>query len=92
MSERDVGTAGSWNPGMLRERGMKVRGTIGAGRPQITGVPRVHRHLKRAHGRGTGNTIPLGQTSGMLPLPHSGIRPSAPRAVIHGSTVTDGAK
>ena len=38
---------------------MKERGTTGAGRPQITGVLRVHRHLKRTHGRGTGNIILL---------------------------------
>ena len=63
---------------------MKERGTIGAGRPQITGVPRVHRHLKRTHGRGTGNIILLGRTSG--------IRPLTPRAVIHGSMVTDRVK
>ena len=31
---------------------MKERGTTGAGEPQITGVPRVHRDLKRTHGRG----------------------------------------
>ena len=47
---------------------------------RIGGVPRVHRTL-RLDGRGTGNVI--GQTSG--------IRPSTPRAVIHGSMVTDGA-
>ena len=42
---------------------MKERGTTGAGRPQITGVPRVHRHLKRTHGRGTtGNDNHLGRT------------------------------
>ena len=50
---------------------MKERGTTGAGRPQITGVPRVHRHL-------------LGRTSEIHPL--------TPRAVIHGSVVTNGAK
>ena len=39
---------------------MKERGTTGAGEPQITGVPRVHRHLKYSHGRGTtGNAILL---------------------------------
>ena len=37
---------------------MKERGTTGAGEPQITGVPRVRRHLKRTHRRGTtGNDI-----------------------------------
>ena len=47
---------------------MKERGTTGAGRPQITGVPRLHRHLKRTYGRGTGNVVPLGQTSGIRPV------------------------
>ena len=38
---------------------MKERGTTGAGEPQITGVPRVHRHTMRTHGRGTtGNATP----------------------------------
>ena len=38
---------------------MKERGTTGAGEPQITGVLRVHRHLKHTHGRGTsGNANP----------------------------------
>ena len=46
---------------------MKERGTTGAGRPQITGVPRVHRHLKHAHGRGTENTILFCRTSGTHP-------------------------
>ena len=67
---------------------MKERGTTGAGKPQITGVPRVHHgHLKRvhrAHGRGTGDGILLGRTSG--------IRPSIPPAMVHGSMVTDDAK
>ena len=63
---------------------MKESGTIGAGRPQIIGVPRVHvhGHLKRVHsthGRGTGNDILLGRTSGIRPL----ISP----AMIHGSMV-----
>ena len=45
---------------------MKERGTTGAGRHQITGVPRVRRHLKRAHGRGTtGNASLLGRSSGI---------------------------
>ena len=63
----------------------------GAGRPQITGVPRVHRHLKLAHsthGRGTtgtGNDIHFGRTR----VRHSGIRPLTPRTIIHGSMVTD---
>ena len=61
---------------------MKERGTTGAGRPQITGL-QVHRHLERTHGRGTtGNIFLIGRTSG--------IRPLRPRAVIHGSMVTDG--
>ena len=45
---------------------MKERGTTGAGKPQITGVPRVHRRFKlvrSTHGRGTtGNDILLGRT------------------------------
>ena len=71
---------------------MKERGVTGAGETQITGVPRVHRHLKlvhSTHGRGTtGNDILLGRTR----VRHSGIRPLTPRAMIHGSLVTDGAK
>ena len=71
---------------------MKERGTTGAGEPQITGVPRVHRPLKlvhSAHGRGTaGNDILLGRAR----VRHSGIRPLTLRAMIHGSMVTDGAK
>ena len=63
---------------------MQESGTTGAGRPQVTGVPRVNRHFKRTHGRGTGNISLLGRTSG--------IRPLTPRAVIHDSMVTDGAK
>ena len=64
---------------------MKERGTTGAGEPQITGVHRVHRHLKYTHGRGTtGNAILLGRTSG--------IRPVTPCAMIDGNMVTDGAK
>ena len=63
---------------------MKESGTTSAGRPQITGGPRVNRHFKRTHGRGTGNISLLGRTNGILPL--------TPRAVIHGSMVTDGAK
>ena len=59
---------------------MKECGTTGAARPQITGVPRIHRHLERTHGSGTtGNLILLGRTSG--------IRPLTPRAVIHGSMI-----
>ena len=66
---------------------MKERGTTGAGRPQISGVPRVHvhGHLKRVHsthGRSTGNDILLGRTSGIRPL----ISPTK----IHGSMVMDG--
>ena len=58
---------------------MKERGTTGAGKPEISGVPRVHRHLKRTHGRGTtGNDILRGRTSGIRPLTHSGIRPLTP--------------
>ena len=64
---------------------MKERGTAVAGEPQITGVPRVHRHLMKTHGRGTtGNAILLGRTSGS--------RLVTPRAMIHGSMVTDGPK
>ena len=48
---------------------MKERGTTGAGKPEISGVPRVHGHLKRTHGRGTtGNDILRGRTSGIRPL------------------------
>ena len=48
---------------------MKDRGTTGAGEPQITGVPRVHRHLKRTHGRcTTGNAILLCQTQWNSPI------------------------
>ena len=55
---------------------MKERGTTGAGEPQITGVLRVHGHVKRAPGRGTtGNDILLGRTSGIRPLTHGGICP-----------------
>ena len=55
---------------------MKERGTTAAGKPEITRVPRVHRHPKRAHGRGTtGNDILRGRISGIRPLTHSGIRP-----------------
>ena len=60
-SERVVGTAWSGNPWRLRG-GMTGRGMTSAGRPQITGVPRVHRFLK-LDGRGTtGDDIRLGQT------------------------------
>ena len=68
---------------MLKEGGMKERGMTGAGRPQITGVPRVHRRLQRIHGRGTGNIIPCGQTSGI---------PLTPRTMIHGSVVMNGTR
>ena len=37
-------------------------------RRDCTGVPRVHRHIKGTHGRGTGNIILLGQTSGIRPV------------------------
>ena len=54
---------------------MTERGTTGAGRTPITGVPRVHRHLKRTHGRGAiGNDVLLGRTR----VRHSGIRPLTP--------------
>ena len=70
---------------------MKQRGTTGAGEPQITGVPRVHRPpelVHSTHGRGTaGNDIPLGRAR----VRHSGTRPLTLRAMIHGSMVTDGA-
>ena len=67
---------------------MTERGRTGAGEPQITGVPRVHRHLK-LDGRGTtGDAIRLGQTR----LGYNGIRPLTPPAMIHGSTVANGAK
>ena len=67
---------------------MTERGTTGAGRPQITGVPRVHRFLK-LDGRGTtGDDIRLGQTR----VGYKGLRPLTPPAVIHGSMLANGAK
>ena len=51
---------------------MKEHGTTGAGRPQITGAPRLHRHLECTHT--TGNIVLFGRTSGTRPL--------TPRAVI----------
>ena len=100
MTER--GTTGTGRPQIggvprvhrfrkLDGRGTTERGTTGAGKPGIAGVPRVRPTL-RLDGRGTGNIIPLGQTSGIRSLTHSGLRPSTPRALIHGSMVTDGAK
>ena len=67
--------------------GMAERGTTGAGRPQITGVPRVHRTLE-LDGCGARNDFLLGRTRDR----RSGARPSTLRAMIHGSMVTDGAK
>ena len=65
---------------------MTERGKTGAGRPPITGVPRVHRFLK-PDGRGTtGDDIRNGQTR----AGYEGIRPTPP-AVIHGSVVANGA-
>ena len=59
-------------------------------RTQITGVPRVHRHLhlvRSSQGRGpTGNDVLLGRTS----VRHSGIRPLTLRVMIHRSMVKDG--
>ena len=66
---------------------MKESGMTGAGETHITGVLRVHVHgplklVQRTHGRGTGNDILLGRTSGT--------RPSISPAMIHGSMVTEG--
>ena len=53
---RGVGIRGGWRVGVTE------RGTTGAGRPQIAGVPRVHR-FRELDGRGTtGDNIRHGQT------------------------------
>ena len=65
---------------------MTERGTTFAGRPQTSGLPRVHRFFE-PDGRGTiGDDIRLGQTW----VGYQGIRPTPP-AVIHGSVVANGA-
>ena len=62
---------------------MKESGKTGAGEPQISGVPRVHR-THELDGCGTmGSNIRLG---------HNGVRPLTSPATIHGSMVMDGAK
>ena len=59
-----------------------------AGRPQSTGVPRVHRFLK-LDGRGTtGDDIRPGQTRGA----YNGFRPLTPPVVTHGCMVGNGPK
>ena len=79
---KDDGTAWSWNPRLLIG-GMTERGTTGAGEPQITGVPRVHRTLG-LHGCGTmEENIRFG---------YNGICPLTSLATIHGSPVMNGAK
>ena len=84
---KDDGTAWSWNPWLLRGR-MTERGTTGAGRPQITGVPRVHRSLE-LDGRGmAGSDIRLGQTR----VGFNGIRTLTPQAMFYGSTAANGPK
>ena len=67
---------------------MTERGTTGAERPQINGVPRVHQFLKLDGRSTTGDNIHLGQTR----VGYKGIRPLTPPAVIHGSMVANGAK
>ena len=78
---KDDGTAWIWNPWLLWG-GMTECGTTRAGRPQITGVPRVHRTLE-LDGRGTMGDNRLG-CNGICPLPSL--------ATIHGSPMTNGAK
>ena len=79
---KDDGTAWSWNPRLLIG-GMTERGTTGAGEPQITRVPRVHRTLE-LHGCGTMvDNIRLG-CNGLCPL--------TSLATIHDSPVMNGAK
>ena len=62
---------------------MTERGTTGAGRPQITGVPRVHRILE-LDGCGT--------MRGNIRFGYHGICPLTSPATIHGSPVMNGAK
>ena len=79
---KDDGTAWSWNPRLLRCV-VTERGTTGAGEPQITRVPRVHRTLE-LHGCGTReDNIRLGC---------NGICPLTSLATIHGSPVMNRAK
>ena len=66
---------------------MTERGTTGAGRPQITGVPRVHQFLKLDGRSTTGKTFTL-----VKPGLATRVRPLTPPAVIHGSMVANGAK
>ena len=67
---------------------MTERGTTGAGRPQIAGVPRVHR-FRELDGRGTtGDDIRHGQTR----VGYNRIRQLKPPAMIHGSMVANGTK
>ena len=84
MSERDAGTAWSCNPWRLRG-GVTERGTTGAGRPQITGVPGVHRFLKLGT---TLDDLRFGQTG----FGDKGIRSLTPPVVIHGSMLGNGPK
>ena len=82
LSRDDDGTAWSWNPWLLM-CGMTECGTTGAGEPQITGVPRVHRTLE-LDGCGTmGGNIRLG---------YNGICLLTSPATIHGSPVTHRAR
>ena len=67
---------------------MTERGTTGAGEPQITAVPRVHRSLERNRRGTTGDDISRGQTR----IGYHGIRPLIPPAMIHRSMVANGAK
>ena len=87
LSEQDVGTAWSGNPWQLRG-GMTERGATGAGRPQIAGVPRVHRFLKLDGCCTTGDDLRFGQTR----VGDNGIRSLTPPAVIHCSMVGNGPK
>ena len=59
---------------------MTKRGTTGAGRPQTTGVPRVHRFLKLDGCGTTGDDLRFGQTR----VGDKGIRSLTPPVVIHG--------
>ena len=64
---------------MAAEVGVTERGTTGAGKPQIAGVPQVHR-FRELDGRGTtGDDIRQG-------------RPLKPPAMIHGCMVANGTK
>ena len=75
---------------VAEQLGAKERHCLAACVSEQTGVRRVHRHLKlvhSTHGRGTnGNDIIFGRTR----VGHSGMCPLTPRAMIHGSMVTDG--